>query len=126
MSNIVHFEICVDDLPSAARFYANVFRWTVEQSPADANYWLITTGSETDPGIGGALTGRFDDLNPTINTIEVESVDLSARKIVEEGGKILAPKIKVDGTGHVQYCQDPEGNTFGIVEFDDSANSEMS
>jgi len=126
MPNVVHFEICVDDLPAAVRFYANVFGWKIERSEEGANYWLITTGDDTDAGISGALTERFDDLNPTINTIDVESLDRSARKIVEEGGKILAPKVMVIGTGHVQYCQDPEGNTFGIVEFEEPSPPENS
>ena len=121
MPNVVHFEICVDDLESAAAFYSKVFGWKIEQAEPDSDYLSITTGSDEDPGITGGLTSRLDELNPTINTIDVESIDAFAKKITEAGGKVLAPKLTLPGTGYVQYCQDLEGNAFGIIEFNESA-----
>jgi uncharacterized protein len=120
MANVIHFEICVDDLQEAADFYSNVFGWKIERADG-SDYWFITTGSEEDPGITGGLMNRLDDWNPTVNTIEVQSVDSVARRITRAGGKVLAPKISIAGTGYVQYCQDLEGNIFGIMEFDESA-----
>src|SRR5262249_48345022 len=114
MPNVIHFEICVDDLERAVRFYSKVFDWKIEKAEDGSDYWFITTGGEEDPGITGGLTNRFDEWNPTINTIEVPSLDSFAKKITEAGGKVLAPKISIKGTGYVQYCQDLEGNTFGI------------
>jgi predicted enzyme related to lactoylglutathione lyase len=121
MPMVIHFEICVDDLAAAADFYANVFGWEIEQLEGGPDYWFITTGSDSDRGITGALTGRFDDLHQTINTIEVPSLDSFAKKITEEGGKVLGTKLSIPGEGYVQYCHDPEGNTFGIMELDNSA-----
>jgi predicted enzyme related to lactoylglutathione lyase len=120
MSNVIHFEICVDDLQEAVGFYSNVFGWKIERAD-DSDYWFITTGSEEDPGITGGLMNRLDDWNPTVNTIEVQSLDSVAKKITRAGGKVLAPKISIARTGYVQYCQDLEGNIFGIMEFDESA-----
>jgi predicted enzyme related to lactoylglutathione lyase len=121
MPNIIHFEIGVDDLEAAASFYSKVFGWEIVKAEDNSGYWFITTGDDSDPGITGALTSRYDELNPTINTIDVPSLDSFAKKITEAGGKVLAPKISVPGMGYVQYCQDLEGNTFGIMEFDESA-----
>jgi uncharacterized protein len=121
MPNVIHFEICVDDLEAASSFYSNVFGWAIEPSEDGSDYWYITTGDEDDPGIPGGLRSRFDEQNPTINTIEVPSLDSFAKKITEEGGKVLAPKISIPGEGYVQYCHDLEGNVFGIMEFDESA-----
>ena len=121
MPNVIYFEIGVDDLEAAASFYSRVFGWEVEKAEDDSGYWFITTGNDADPGIFGALTGRFDDWNTTINTIEVPSLDSFAKRIANAGGKIIAPKFSIPGTGYVQYCQDPEGNAFGIMEFDESA-----
>ncbi len=120
MPNVIHFEICVDDLEEAVNFYSQVFDWKIERDDG-SDYWFITTGNETDPGITGGLVARFDEWNPTVNTIEVSSLDNCAKKITQAGGKVLAPKISIAGTGYVQYCQDPEGNVFGIMEFDESA-----
>jgi predicted enzyme related to lactoylglutathione lyase len=119
--NIVHFEICVDDIAAAAEFYSAVFGWEISQSEYDANYWDITTDAEDDCAITGGLTSRFDEPNPTINTIDVPSIDLFAKKVAQAGGKVIAPKMSLAGLGYVQYCQDLEGNTFGIIEYDESA-----
>jgi predicted enzyme related to lactoylglutathione lyase len=120
MPNVIHFEICVDDLEAAARFYSKVFDWKIDRAD-DSDYWYITTGPEDDPGISGGLVNRFNALNPTINTIEVPSLDEFARKVTSAGGKVLAPKMAIADIGYVQYCEDPEGNAFGIMEFADSA-----
>jgi uncharacterized protein len=121
MSNVSFFEICVDDLVAAADFYSSVFDWKIVASEDDSEYWSITTGDEEDPGIPGALTGRFDEWNPTINTIQVSSIVEYAKKIAEAGGKVLGPQITIPSEGYVQYCHDLEGNAFAIFEYHDSA-----
>jgi predicted enzyme related to lactoylglutathione lyase len=121
MPNVIHFEICADDLQRAVSFYSNVFGWKIEKPEGSEDYWVITTGSEEDPGITGGVVNRLDEWDSTINTIDVPSLDGFAKRITEAGGKVLAPKISIAGTGYVQYCQDSEGNTFGIMEFDESA-----
>jgi uncharacterized protein len=121
MPNVVFFEICVDDLKSAASFYSRVFGWNIEEGDPDSDGWLITTGDDDDPGIPGALTPRFDELNSTVCTIEVPSISEFARKITEAGGKVVAPQIGIPGEGSVQYCEDLEGNAFAIVEYEATA-----
>jgi len=121
MPNVIHFEICVYDLESAANFYSNVFGWEIKQAEDGSGYWPISARKEIGKSIPGGLNRRFDEVNSTINTIEVPSLDDYAKKITENGGKVLAPKISIPGEGYVQYCHDLEGNTFGIMELDESA-----
>jgi uncharacterized protein len=118
VANLVFFEIGADDPEAAAIFYARVFGWKVEPDETGPQYWYVTTGSEDDPGINGALCLRVNDLTSTVNTFEVQSLDDAARRITEEGGKVLAPKTSIPGEGYVQYCHDLEGNVFGITEYD--------
>ena len=120
MPNVTHFEICADDMAAAIDFYSKVFDWKFNKM-RDSDYWVITTGTDEDPGISGGLLSRFDEWNPTVNTIHVPCLDIFARKITEAGGTVTTPKIPVPGTGYVQYCQDLEGNVFGILEYDQSA-----
>ena len=119
MPNVVFFEICVDNMKAAASFYSRVFGWNIEEGDPDADSWMIATGDEDDPGIPGALTPRFDEVNSMVCTIEVPSISDYARKITEAGGRIAAPPIAIPGEGSVQYCEDLEGNAFGIVEYDE-------
>ena len=121
MPNVIHFEICVDDLAQAVSFYSKVFGWQIEKAEGSGDYWAITTGGEEDPGMTGGLIRRRDEWDSTINTIEVASLDVFAKRITEAGGKVLAPKTPIAGSGYFQYCRDMEGNTFGIFEFDESA-----
>ena len=57
----------------------------------------------------------------TINTIDVPSVDESVTKILAAGGKVLRPKMAVPGVGYMAYCEDTEGNVFGIMQEDTAA-----
>jgi hypothetical protein len=121
MPNVIHFEICVDDLDRAADFYTKVFDWRIEKLEDGSDYRFITTSENDELAITGGLTQRLTDWDSTVNTIDVPSVDRFAKKIAAAGGKVVAPKIAIAGLGYTQYCEDPEGNSFAIMEYDDSA-----
>ena len=121
MLRVTHFEISVDDPERAIKFYADAFGWEVKKWEGPMDYWLITTGPEDQPGIDGGLMKREHPGASTTNTIDVPSVDEFISKITEAGGKIVAPKQSIPGVGYFAYCQDTEGNTFGIMEEDTSA-----
>lgn len=57
----------------------------------------------------------------TTNTVGVESYEETTKKIIAAGGKILTPKTAVPGIGYMSYCQDTEGNVFGIMQNDPNA-----
>jgi len=120
MPRVVHFEIGVDDPDRAVKFYQDVFRWEIEKWEGPVDYWLITTGEESQPGINGALTRRIDS-ETIINTVEVPSLDEFVEKIVKAGGKVVSPKTAVPGVGYMAYCHDSEGNMFGLMQPDSSA-----
>ncbi|NIM91945.1 MAG: VOC family protein [Candidatus Aminicenantes bacterium] len=116
MPRVVHFEISVDDPERAISFYEDVFGWKIEKWEGPVDYWLITTGPENEPGIDGAFMRRQDPAVPTINTVSVASADEFLTKITQAGGKVITPKQTIPGVGYSAYCQDTEGNTFGIIE----------
>ncbi len=121
MLRVTHFEISVDDPERAIKFYTDAFGWKVKKWEGPMDYWLITTGPEDQPGIDGGLMKREHPGASTTNTIDVPSADEFISKITEAGGKIVAPKQSIPGIGYFAYCQDTEGNTFGIMEEDTSA-----
>jgi len=120
MPKVIHFEISVDDPERAIKFYSEVFGWEIKKWEGPIDYWLVSTGPEEQPGINGALMRREDRRESVVNTIDVPSVDEFLTKITEAGGKIIQPKQAIPGVGYVATCQDPEGNTFGIIEEDTS------
>lgn len=118
---VSHFEINAEEPERAAKFYREVFGWQIEKWKGPIDYWLIKTGPDDEPGINGGLMKRMEPNATTINIVEVLSVDELTRRITEKGGKIVVPKMAVPGVGYIAYCQDTEGNTFGIMEPDKTA-----
>ncbi len=121
MSRVVHFEINVDDMERAIKFYTKVFGWVIQKWEGPVEYWLVTTGPSEEPGIDGGITKRTNPSATTVNTVDVASVDEFVAKIEQNGGKVVAPNMAVPGVGYLAYCQDPDGNTFGLMQSDPDA-----
>jgi uncharacterized protein len=121
MSRVIHFEIPADDPQRALDFYQQVFGWKIEKWQGPVDYWLITTGEKDKPGIDGAIMQRANEGDGVENTVGVDSVDAALENIEARGGKILRGKQAVPGVGWMAYCQDTEGNTFGMMEEDPNA-----
>ena len=84
------------------------------------DYWMANTGTE-EPGINGGLSKRMPGQLGMTNTITVPSVDNFSDKIVENGGQLIIPKMAIPGVGWFAQCTDTEGNVFGIIEMDNTA-----
>ena len=121
MPRVVHFEIPADEPDRAISFYESVFGWTFRKWEGPMDYWLVMTGPEEEPGIDGGLGPRMGPNSGFENTIGVDSVDDYIAKIQAGGGKVIRPKMAVPGVGWMAYCQDTEGNTFGLMEDDPTA-----
>jgi predicted enzyme related to lactoylglutathione lyase len=121
MPRVVHFEINADDPERAVQFYKKVFDWKVEKWDGPVDYWLVTTGDESEPGINGAIARRTEAAEATVNTVDVPSIDRCVAKVKENGGSVIVPKMPVPGVGWLAYCKDTEGNTFGMMQADTNA-----
>jgi predicted enzyme related to lactoylglutathione lyase len=121
MPRITHFDISAEDPERAIKFYTEVFAWKFDKWAGPMEYWLITTGPKDEPGIDGGLSQRQDSGAIIMNTVTVPSVSEYEEKITAAGGKILQPKRAIPGVGWWATCQDTEGNVFGLMEDDPSA-----
>jgi len=120
MPRVVHFEINADQPERAVKFYSSVFGWKIDNWGGPVPYRLITTGPDGEPGINGAIKDRSGKVT-TVNTVSVPSVDEYLKKAASAGGKALTPKMVIPGIGYHAYCEDTEGNVFGIMQDDPSA-----
>jgi len=121
---VVHFEIPSDDLGRARKFYERTFGWKLSEM-GGMEYTLVATGpsardgSPAKPGHidGGILKRQRPVKHPTV-TIRVDEIDLAAKAIAKNGGKILEPKAPIgDGSiGYAAYFQDTEGNVIGLFQ----------
>jgi predicted enzyme related to lactoylglutathione lyase len=120
---VIHFELNVSDPEGSQAFFSDVFGWKVSKWQGGQDYWLVTTGAEEDAGIDGAIMRSHDDAPRTVNTIEVASVDETAARVTAAGGEVVVPKQAIPGVGHIAYCTDPSGLTFGIYQADEQAQA---
>ena len=101
---------------------------SISGKAGDANYWLIVTGPDEEPGINGGLIKRQGDppeesaaVNCYTCVVQVADLDATLEKITAQGGVIALPKMPVPGVGWVGYAKDTEGNLFGMMQPDHNA-----
>ncbi|WP_394583750.1 VOC family protein [Cytobacillus firmus] len=130
MGRLVHFEVHVDDMERAKKFYGGVFGWSFQDwsEYAGMPYYGAVTGNDEEPGINGALMQRQGPPpgdNQAINgyscTIGVEDYDAEEGRILENGGTVALPKYALPGMAWQGYYKDTEGNIFGIHQPDANA-----
>jgi uncharacterized protein len=120
MSRVVHFEIAANDVNKVKDFYSKVFGWKIESWGGPMEYWLISTGDEKDMGINGGLFKK-NGPQTIINTVGVKNIDESIKNVEKHGGKVTSSKDVIPGVGYFAYCEDVEGNKFGIMQPDVNA-----
>ncbi len=130
MGRVIHFEIHVDDMERAKKFYGEVFGWTFEDWTAYAGspYFGTVSGKEGERGIEGALMQRIgpkravgQSVNAFVCTLGVEDYDATEAKILQMGGKLAMPKTALTGMAWQGYYIDTEGNLLGIHQPDETA-----
>jgi predicted enzyme related to lactoylglutathione lyase len=117
MTAIVHFDVPVDDINRAKKFYNEIFGWKIERIPGEMEYYEISTTDEKGKeGIRGGMGLRGDPSQRITNYFGVSSIEKYSRKIEELGGKTIMPKTKIPGYGYLAVCLDTENNVFGLWE----------
>lgn len=114
IGSIVHFEIPVDDMERARKFYGELFGWKIEKDPGPMEYWMITPKDEK--AIRGGIMRREDPQQTIADYFAVPSVDEYVGKVQKLGGQVVVPKMPVPGMGYFAYCLDTEKNAFAIWE----------
>jgi len=109
---IWHFEIPVDDLERAKKFYQGLFGWQIVDTGSQG-YHLIQTG---EGELGGGMMKRVVPEQRPVLYILIESVDEYSKKVQEAGGTIVVPKTAVPTMGYFAQAFDTEGNVFAIWE----------
>ncbi|MBS4201817.1 hypothetical protein KHA93_19620 [Bacillus sp. FJAT-49732] len=113
MGRVIGFELNSQDPEKAAEFYSKVFGWEVAEPHWD--YREVATGSGVKGIDGGIAKGPHDYPFGTRIQIEVESMDESIAKAVENGAMIVRDKMEFDDF-YLAYLVDPTGLGIGLIE----------
>lgn len=118
MATIIHFDISVNDMQRAKRFYEQLFGWKISSFPGSpVEYYYIETQSPTgEKGIGGGMAKREKAYQKITNFVQVDSIDVSMARVKELGGKIIEPKTAIPTVGYICVCEDTEDNVIGLIE----------
>ena len=121
MPRVVHFEIVSDDPEETKEFYQKVFDWKARKWKGPMDYWFLQSADDKQPGIEGAFGLRQSPDDTIVDTISVDDIDKYIELVKAEGGEIIRPKSPVPGVGWLVYFRDTEGNSWGMMEDDLSA-----
>ncbi len=108
---VVHFEIGCRDKEASRAFYSAAFGWGTE--PYGPFAYKFDTGSER--GIQGFTTALGHEPHQYVKIyIEVDDIGAQVSLIESLGGKVVVPEVSIPGSGSFAWCEDVEGNGFGL------------
>ena len=119
MNAVVWFDIYVDDLDRAVKFYETVLGRTLEPmgDPTGETQMMSFPAEMENYGAAGALT-KSEYARPgvggTIVYFSAEDCAVEQARVERAGGKVIKPKFSIGEFGWVCVCQDSEGNMFGL------------
>ena len=114
---LVHFELPVQDVDRAKRFWSGVFGWEFGDSAMpDFQYFMVRTGEDQ----GGAIMPSETPVDAPIVYFDTDDIDASVAKVRELGGT-ADDKQPVPTHGWFAACTDTAGNKFSLWQSDPSA-----
>ncbi|GAB4107638.1 VOC family protein [Echinicola sediminis] len=119
-NSIVWFEIYVDNMERAGKFYEKVMQVKLEDM-SDPNNPSIKMkgfpGNMEGYGASGALV-KMDEMKPggsgTLVYFGCEDCAKEESRVEGNGGKILQAKMSIGEYGFISLALDTEGNTIGF------------
>ena len=124
IGKVSHFEIPVDKMDRARKFYSDAFGWMIRNVPGAApgqDYVMAATAKTDDKGmiqengvINGGIVNRMGPLKHPIITIVVDDIDKAIEDVTRSGGKISMPRTAMADMGIYAYFEDTEGNVLGL------------
>jgi len=124
MNNPVNwFEIYVQDMARARRFYETVLGVKLESLPNPGEevpgleMWAFPMQQEAAPGAAGSLVhmpGMPSGGNSTLVYFSCDDVVKESARVESAGGRIQQPKMSIGPYGYIALAVDTEGNMFGL------------
>lgn len=114
---VIWFEIYVQDMERAKRFYESVFQVKLERLNAPGlEVWAFPMERDKT-GASGALVkmeGAPSGANSTLVYFHSPDCSVEAARVVKSGGRIQREKMSIGQYGFIALAYDTEGNMFGL------------
>jgi uncharacterized protein len=119
LGSFVWCELMAADTRAAESFYNKVVGWSSVPFAPDGSYSVFNNAS----GAGVAGLMKLPDAAKQMGTppnwlmyVGTPSVDQTAERIAQLGGRVLKQPADIPGTGRFAVVQDPYGATFGLFQ----------
>ena len=110
---VTNFQILARNPDRAARFYNELFGWSVDNNNA-MGYRVIQTGSPA--GIQGGIWPAPPEGQAMVQLfVQVDDVAAAVTKASEAGGKVIIQPQSLPDGDQMAVILDPEGIPFGLV-----------
>ncbi len=118
MHNPVHwFEIYVNNIDRARRFYQALLEVELTRLPADALPMWAFPQNPRQGGSSGALV-QTDAMpaggNSTVVYFSCTDCAKPAGRVAQLGGELVKAKFSIGAFGHIALVKDPDGNLIGL------------
>ena len=113
------FEIPVNNLTRATKFYEGVFGVSLapqEMGPFKMAFFPMERGAAGAPGSLTHGDGYVPSHHGTTVYFGVKSIEDTLKKIVSSGGKKLMDKLSIGEHGFIAHFEDTEGNRVSLHE----------
>jgi hypothetical protein len=122
---VFYFEIPVENIDRAIKFYSAVFKFDFEKQSIDHNEMALFPFNDKHSGISGALA-KGEIYKPTKDGVliyfKTEDIDATLKLATANGGQILYPKTD-NGVGLVAEFEDTEGNRIALYQTKKTTNN---
>lgn len=114
---VVWFEIYVQDMQRARKFYESVFDVKLEKlAVADMELWAFPMSMERTgaPGALVKMEGVASGGNSTLVYFSCVDCAVEASRVAAAGGHLEREKMSIGEHGFICLARDSEGNLFGL------------
>ena len=114
---VVWFEIYVQDMQRARKFYESVFAVKLEKLAVDeSELWAFPMSTERTgaPGALVKMDGVASGGNSTLVYFSCVDCAVEASRVAAAGGQVEREKMSIGEHGFICLARDSEGNMFGL------------
>lgn len=121
---VVWFEIYVNDMARAQRFYETVFQCKLEPLPTpagnatDAGMQMLAFPMEMNAGGAGGTLVKMNGVSAggsgTLVYFSCDDCAVEESRVASAGGKVQQSKFSIGQYGHCALVVDSEGNMIGL------------
>ncbi len=111
------FEIYVEDIDRAKKFYETVFDLKLEKLPEnDLEMWSFPMRPESygAPGALVKMAGFETGNNSVLVYFSCQNCAIEEKRALQNGGKIQKPKFSIGKYGFISHIRDTESNMIGL------------